>query len=365
MNLDDLPPLIVAGRTDRLREPLAAHPVDVLVVHRLVDVRWLTGFTGTAGLVVVTADETVLVTDPRYGERAATELSGAGCDAAIEIGSADEQERWLQSVLAGRRVGLDETAVTWAQARRLRAGPAAAVEALPPIVPTLREVKDAAEVARIRVAATIADEALAAVRPTLADRPSEADVARLLDRTMEDLGADGPGYGTIVASGPNAALPHASPGDRVIDHGDSVIVDVGAEVEGYRSDMTRSFVIGEPDLDQELWLDVVLDAQRAAVEQLRPGVTGKAVHEAAAEVIAATGLGDAFVHGVGHGVGLVIHETPFLARSDEPLQVGQVVTVEPGIYVPGRGGVRWEDLFAMTDDGAEVLTGSPKDPIVR
>ncbi|MEM8903288.1 MAG: Xaa-Pro peptidase family protein [Actinomycetota bacterium] len=360
-----MPPLLVSGRIDRLRERLARLPVDALLVHRLVDVRWLTGFAGSAGLVLVTADDAVLVTDPRYGDRATVELAAAGAEVTVEVGGPEARERYLRDRLAGRRLGVDASAVTWAQARELVDGTAVAVEPLDPLVPTLREVKDDAEVARIAACAAVADEALASVRPILADEPTEAEVARLLDRTMEDLGADGPGYGTIVASGPNAALPHAAPGDRRIAPGDTVIIDVGAEVDGYRSDMTRSFVIGEPDLDQERWLDVVLDAQTVAIDHVRPGSTGREVHEAAAAVLAGHDLRDAFVHGVGHGVGLVIHETPFLAESDEPLRPGQVVTVEPGVYLPGRGGVRWEDLLVVTDDGADVLTAAPKDPIVR
>ncbi len=365
MSRAELLPLLVAGRVERLRDELSTHGVDALLVHRLVDVRWLTGFTGSAGTVLVTADEAVLITDPRYGDRATAELQAAGSDTNVEVGSIEAQARFLDDALTGRRVGLDKSAATWEQARRLSSGAAAAVEAVPPLVPRLREVKDGAEVGRIRAAAAIADAALAAVRPSLADRPTEAELARLLDRAMEDLGADRPGYGTIVASGPNAALPHAAPGERVISDGDTVIVDVGAEVDGYRSDMTRTFVIGEPDPERELWLDVVQQAQAAAVDRLRPGSTGTDVHRAAADLLDDAGLGDAFVHGIGHGVGLVIHETPFLARSEEPLRAGQVVTVEPGVYLPGRGGVRWEDLFVVTTEGSTALTASPKDPIVR
>ncbi|MEO1062598.1 MAG: aminopeptidase P family protein [Actinomycetota bacterium] len=365
MSVGELPPLLVSGRLDRLRERLAQLPVEALVLHRLVDVRWLTGFTGTAGLAVVTPDDALLVTDPRYGERAEGELGSSAAEVRIEVAAHERQRELVDAALVGHRVGVDATALTWEQARELSAGPAASVEPVGAVVAGLRTIKDAAEIARMRAAAAVADEALATVRPSLADRPTEAEVARALDRAMEDRGADGPGYGTIVASGPNAALPHAAPGDRVIGEGDTVIIDVGAEVDGYRSDMTRSFVIGEPDADQELWLDAVQQAQEAAVDRVRPGATGVEVHEVAVAALAEHGLREAFVHGVGHGVGLVIHEDPFLARSDEPLRPGQVVTVEPGVYLPGRGGVRWEDLLLVTDDEPEALTSSPKDPIVR
>ncbi|MEM9606623.1 MAG: aminopeptidase P family protein [Actinomycetota bacterium] len=359
-----LPPLLVGGRIERLRSLLVEHDVDALVVHRLVDVRWLTGFTGSAGTVVVAHDEAVLVTDARYRDRAEAELLAAGADARLLIAGHDEQAQRISSLVGRGAVGVDETAVSWAQARRLDADGSGQVVPLPPLVPRLRERKDAAELARMRAAARIADAALAEVRPLLGAGATERDVARALDRAMEDRGADGPGYGTIVASGPNSALPHATPCGRRIERGDLVVIDVGAEVDGYRSDMTRTFVVGAPDTEQQRLLDLVLEAQQAAIARVAVGVSARSIHRAAAEVFAEAGLGDAFLHGVGHGVGLVIHEDPFLARSDSPLEAGHAITVEPGLYLPEVGGVRWEDLLHVGESGVECLTAAPKTPVV-
>lgn len=334
------------------------------MVHRLVDVRWLTGFTGSAGTVVVTDDEVVLVTDARYGDRASEEVAAAGSAATVVVAAHDNQFAVIDDLVAGRRLGVDESAVSWAQARALASRGSAEVVPLAPLVPRLREHKDEPELARMRAAAAAADAALAEVCPLLAAGPTERDVAVALDRAMEDLGAHGPGYGTIVASGPNSARPHATPGRRRIEAGDLVVIDVGAEVDGYRSDMTRSFVIGPPNPDQRRLLDLVEGAQQAALAVVAEGVPARAVHEAAVAVFAEEGMADAFLHGTGHGVGLVIHEEPFLARSDEPLGAGHAITVEPGLYVPEVGGVRWEDLVVVTDRGVDCLTGAPKSPVV-
>jgi Xaa-Pro aminopeptidase len=224
-------------------------------------------------------------------------------------------------------------------------------------------VKDDGEVARIEAACRIADDALAAVRPRLWDGLTEADFARALESAMFERGAEALSFSTIVGSGPNGALPHHDAARRRIEPGDLVVVDFGAMVDGYHSDMTRTFVVGEPTADQARLLTAVTEAQAAGAAAVAPGVATTDVDARCREVLDGYGLGELFHHGTGHGVGLVIHEAPMLGRtSTGVLEAGNVITVEPGVYVAGLGGVRVEDTLAVTADGARPLTSFPKDP---
>ena len=228
----------------------------------------------------------------------------------------------------------------------------------------LRRIKDDGELARMALAASIADDALAAVAPMLADTPTEADVRDELEHRMRRLGADGPSYDTIVASGPdNAARPHHETGRRTIVEGDTVIIDVGALVDGYHSDMTRTFVIGEPTTRAARGLRArARAAQLAGLEAIAAGVAARDIDAACRDLFADAGYGDWYIHGTGHGVGLDIHEDPFSSTvSSDELLVGDVVTVEPGLYRGGFGGVRIEDLVAVTADGGRRLTHLSKD----
>jgi len=360
-----LPPLDVAARADRVRAAASEQGCDALVVSDLTNVRYLTGFTGSAGVLVVRPDDLVLVTDGRYREQAADQLAAARVEADLAI--TRDTDRVLGDVLAGiGRVGLEADHVTWDGQHRW--ADAIAGELVPTVglVLGLRAVKDDGEVARLELAAAIADEALAAVRPLLRDRPTERDVARALEAAMLDRGADGPSFETIVASGPNAAKPHARPTDRVVGasgEGELVVVDFGALYEGYHSDMTRTFVVGEPSATQQRMLDVVASAQAAGVAAVRAGVACTAVDDACREVIVDAGWADAFVHGTGHGIGLVIHEEPRLSpESTSLLAPGHCVTVEPGVYLAEHGGVRIEDSVVVTATGSRPLTASPYDP---
>jgi len=361
-----LPPLDVASRAARVREAAAEAGCDALVVSESTNVRYLTGFTGSAGVLVVRPDDLVLVTDGRYRDQAADQLAAAGVDADLAI--TRETERVLADALAPiARVGLEADHVTWDQQRRW--AEALAVEPVPTVglVLDLRAVKDEGEVARLEQAAAIADEALAAVRPMLAERPTEREVARALESAMLDRGAQGPSFETIVASGPNGAKPHARPSDRVVgERGEPelVVIDFGALYDGYHSDMTRTFAVGEPTPTQQRMLDVVASSQAAGVEAVRAGVPCVAVDRACREVIADAGWADAFVHGTGHGIGLVIHEEPRLSpESSALLAPGHCVTVEPGVYLPEHGGVRIEDSVVVTATGSRPLTLSPYDPL--
>lgn len=362
----ELPAMDVAGRADRVRAALDG-AADALVVTKLVNVRWLTGFTGSAGFVVLTHGGLTLVTDGRYATQAGEQLAGAGVDADVAIGlTTSDQDDVLRGVTAGAgRVALEAQAITWADQRRYADLLDAELVPTDALVDGLRVVKDDGEIARVEAAAAIATEALDRVRGRLHDGPTEAEFGIELDTEMRRLGASGPSFETIVASGPNSAKPHHRPSQRRIVEGDLVVLDFGAKVDGYCSDMTRTVCLGEPTPDQQRMLDVVTEAQAAGVAAVRAGAGCRAVDTVCREVIGAAGWADAFSHGTGHGVGLEIHEAPRLASSvDEAatLVARSVVTVEPGVYLPGVGGVRIEDSVVVTDDGCRPLTHAPKDP---
>jgi Xaa-Pro aminopeptidase len=233
------------------------------------------------------------------------------------------------------------------------------------LVERLRAIKDDAEVARIRAACAIADEALAEVLPGLHDAPSERQFALNLEWAMRARGATGTSFDTIIASGPNGSKPHARPTDRAIQSGELVVIDFGCIVDGYCSDMTRTVSVGDPGPDARRVWDVVAASQRAGRDAVRAGVTCASVDRASRAVIEDAGWGPSFAHGTGHGVGLEIHEAPRVsASSDGTLEPGHVVTVEPGVYLPGTGGVRIEDTVVVTSDGATALTEFPKSLVI-
>ncbi len=355
----DLPRLHVDGRIDVLRARLAADGIDAAVVTSGSNILWLTGFTGSNGAVVVTADGAVLVTDGRYAQQAPEQLDVAGCDAEVVIADSPVL------VTAGRLgtvgvVGL-ETTIAWGDQRRWQAALDAEVVPMIELVEEIRAVKDAAELARIQAAASTVDDALGDVCCLVRAGVSELDIQRALDEAIRSRGAAGPAYETIVASGPNSARPHARPTGRVLEPSDLVIIDAGAVVESYRSDMTRTFVVGDPTEAGADMIDLVTRSQAAGVASVRPGVEAGAVDEACRSIIDEAGFGAAFVHGTGHGVGLDIHELPRVRPgSTAILHPGHVITVEPGVYVSGVGGVRVEDSVVVTDDGCRSLTRYPK-----
>ncbi len=364
----DLAPMDTAGRAGRLRERLADAGCDALLVTNLVNVRYLTGFTGSAALLAVLADELVFVSDGRYGEQAAGQLGAAGVDARIEITGTDQRQRLVAAFAGVARIGLEADAVTWAAQRRYAADwfPDAEMIATEGLVDGLREVKDDGEVARIEAAATVADTALANVGPRLLEGPTEEEFGLELDTEIRRLGASGTSFETIVAAGPNGAMPHHRPGPRRLAEGDLVVIDFGAVVDGYCSDMTRTFVLGDPTATQARMLEVVGTSQAAGVAAVAPGVACRGVDDACRQVVGDAGWGDAFLHGTGHGVGLEIHEAPRVtATSDATLVAGHVVTVEPGVYLPEHGGVRVEDTVVVTAEGCRALTRAPKDPVLR
>ena len=369
------PVMDVPARVERLRAGLGeAGPdgsgIDALLVTHLVNVRYLTGFTGSAAIVLLTADGMIFVTDGRYADQSAEQLAATGVDAHIHIGlTGASQKDYLKEVAAGiPRLGLEADDVTWARQRRFATDWFPDAELLPTegLIETLRRTKDAGEVARMAEAARIADDALAKVRPRFAEGPTEREIALDLDFEMRRLGAEGSSFETIVASGPNGAKPHHRPGDRRIGPGELVVVDFGAIVEGYCSDMTRTLCVGEPSTATAArMVEVVAESQRAGVSAVRAGVEAKAVDEACRSIIAEAGWADAFLHSTGHGVGLDIHEEPRVgSTSSETLGAGYVVTVEPGVYLAEYGGVRIEDTVVVTEEGCTVLTNAPKTLVV-
>ncbi len=359
-----LPAMDTAGRISRLRERLGDEGCDALVVSDLANVRYLTGFTGSNATLLVTPDALHLVTDGRYRTQAAEQLDRAGVDAAIAIAN-DPGPELRRAARGITRIGLEAETVSWAQHRRWSTDIFSWAHLVPTdgVVLRLRAVKDQGEVARLRNASRIADDALADVRDRLHDGITEARFRRELEEAMADHGSDGPSFDTIVASGPNGAKPHARPTDRVIGAagvGELVVIDFGATTDGYHSDMTRTLAVGEPSATQRDMIDVVRRSQAAGVEAVRAGARGVEVDRTCRAVIDDAGWGDAFIHGTGHGIGLVIHEEPRLSTaSTDVLAPGHCVTVEPGVYLPEHGGVRIEDSMVVTATGRDLLTTAP------
>ncbi|AMO61764.1 cytoplasmic peptidase PepQ [Mycolicibacterium phlei] len=357
--------MTISQRRGRLRERLAAADLDAMLVTDLVNVRYLSGFTGSNAALLIRADDDtpVLATDGRYRTQAARQAP----DAEIVIERACGPYLARRAAADGvKRLGFESHVVTVdAHARLLdAAGEGTELVRAAGTVEALREVKDAGEVAILRLACEAADAALRDLIDRGGLRPgrTEKEVRRELEALMLDHGADGPSFETIVATGANSAIPHHRPTDAVLAAGDFVKIDFGALVAGYHSDMTRTFVLGPAaDWQREIY-ELVATAQRAGREALAPGVALKDVDAASRQVIVDAGYGDNFGHGLGHGVGLQIHEAPGInSAAAGTLLAGSAVTVEPGVYLPDRGGVRIEDTLVVGDGTPDLLTRFPKE----
>ena len=362
-------PMEVSSRAERLQAALAEAEVDALLVTNLTNIRYLTGFTGSAAMLLVARTGLTFVTDGRYGQQAEAQLAAAGVRAAVEVSGTAQREAVTAAVGAAAvtRLGLEADAVTWLAQRTYDQDWFPELNLVPTtgLVGGLRLHKDDGEIDRIASACSIADTALAQVRGLLAERPTEVEFGLELDTAMRRLGADDVSFETIVASGPNGARPHHRPGQRTIVEGDLVVVDFGALIDGYHSDMTRTVMVGKPSATQARMYEVVIEAQAAGVDVVADGVPAKAVDDACRQMIAAAGWLGAFLHGTGHGVGLDIHEDPRVNQtSDATLSTRCVVTVEPGVYLPEHGGVRIEDTVVVTPHGCRPVTLSPKSPAV-
>ena len=337
-------------RVDRLRDALQ----EPLLVSAGANIRYLTGFSSSNAALLVEPERLRLFSDFRY---AASARSLEGVEFV-------EANRNLYASLAEQlegKIGFEANAVTYAEYETLAGG---GLDLVPrrDLVETLRAVKDDGELEAIRAAAAVTNEALERFSQERFTGRTERDLAWRLDGLFHELGAKGPAFETIVAGGPNAALPHSRPTEREIQPGETVVVDSGALVDGYCADCTRTFATGPLPEHLEQAYAVCLEGQQAGLEATRAGTTGIGADAAARAVIDRAGFGEQFGHGLGHGVGIEVHEAPRLSRqSSDTLAPKNVVTVEPGIYLPGEGGIRIEDLVIVTDDGPEILTSFTKD----
>lgn len=351
-----------AARRDALRATFAARDVPAALITRLLNVRYLTGFTGSNGLLLVRADGAdVLVTDGRYRDQAAAQTEGV--EIVVERPLLGPVGGWLTAGNIGR-LGVETHVLTLDE----RAALPATVEtvSIDRAVEKLRYTKDETELDLIRTACAMSARALEGLFSTRLGGRTEREIARDLENRMYAEGAEALAFSTIVASGPNSAIPHHSPTDRVVGRGDFLKIDFGARHAGYHADCTRTVVVGAPPAawQQELH-DLVRTAQQAGREALKPGAELSVVDAAARDVIKAAGHGAAFTHGLGHGVGLEIHEDPFFAANATGTLADRTpVTVEPGVYLPGRGGVRIEDTLVVRDGEPELLTPTTKDLVV-
>ncbi|HEY0391891.1 MAG TPA: aminopeptidase P family protein [Solirubrobacterales bacterium] len=344
-------------RADRLAALVAERELDCFLVSDLVNVQYLTGFGGTNGACVCGAETRVFLTDFRYTERAETEVEGWD---VVTV-----KDDWLGGIaerLVGK-VGFEDHHMSVRAKGKLeeKLPDGVSLAAAGGTVEKLRRVKDEGELAAIKAAAELADEAWRwALDRGLAGR-TELDVARAVEAWLREQGAE-PSFPTIVAAGPNGALPHAEPGEREIGRGELVVFDMGAKLNRYCSDGTRTFATGEPGERAREVYEVVREAQATGLAAVRAGARAEDVDTVARERIAAAGHGERFGHGLGHGVGLEVHEEPRVSqRSEDALAGGEVVTIEPGVYLPGDLGVRIEDLVVVTEDGHRNLSTLPKE----
>ena len=352
-----MPPDRRAERQAALRQAIGGEGLDALLVTHLPNIRYLTGFSGSAAVLLVREDTTVLISDFRYAEQALVEVGGA---AIVEIDQRSVWER-LGRVLAARptgRIGIESHSLTVRDAERLSGLTRTAVAPTTDLVERLRAMKSPEEVAAIRSAAGLAQDALAEVLPGIRVGQTEVEIGALLEGALRRRGSEWHPFPTIVASGARSALPHARTSQKAVGAGDLLLLDFGAQVDGYCADLTRTVVVGARADDRQRTVhELVQTAQRRAIEHLRPGMPAREGDALARDVITSRGFGDAFGHSLGHGLGLEVHEAPRLAPTSEaPLPPHAVVTVEPGVYFPGWGGIRLEDDVYLGPAGTERLS---------
>jgi len=354
-----------AGRLAALRQMLDGWEVDGLLLGGASNRRWLSGFTGSSGWLLVTKKKALLATDHRYWEQATLE---APLFELVKL-AGKESEHWPNFLTSAdvSRLAVEGRHLTLKQFETIVRASDAEFLTLDKSVEGLRAVKQEWEIAAIRAAAEITDHVMAQVPAIARPGMSERSLAWELEKRMRQAGADAMAFDIIVASGPNGAMAHHTPGEQSLESGDCIIVDMGAKLDGYHSDLTRTFYLGATPSEQFLRIyGTVFRAQEAAISRMRSGMAGKEIDSLARELITEAGFGDAAGQSLGHGVGLDIHEEPFLSfrSEDEPVPPGVVVSVEPGIYLTGWGGVRIEDLVSLSAQGAELISQCPKDPII-
>jgi len=353
------------SRLTALRAKMRDLDVDTFMVSQPENRRYVSGFTGSAGIAFVTEDSAKLATDFRYYEQ--VKLQAPGFELIELKGPAEAMLPEILNDLQARRVAFESDVVTYDLYQTFAGVMPEGVELIPikEVLYWLRAVKDASEIESLRKAVALADSAMDAMRAILQPGMTEKEVAWKLEQEMRLAGAEKLSFDIICAAGAAGAMSHAVPSDRPIPAGVPIVIDMGCKVDGYCSDLTRTLIIGEPDAQFREIYDIVLRAQERAEAEIKPDMSGKAAHALAAEVIGDAGYADKFGHGLGHGVGLAIHELPRLSpAAEQTLQPGHVFSVEPGIYLPEWGGVRIEDMAVLEEDGVNVLTRTSKDPVV-
>ena len=357
------------GRQSRLKTVVEQNRLDALLVSHLPNIRYISGFTGSAGVLLAMESAILLFTDGRYKEQARTEVVGA----RVVIGrkpALTAAGEWLNAhgkKLGIRVAGIEVQYLRVAERDQLRKVLRSnlRLREAPPLIERMRMVKDDEEIASLRCAvrlgASLFDVALKMIRPGT----KEIEVAAEMEYEARKTGAEGMSFETIIAAGPRSALPHGRASTAAIPATGFVVCDFGIILAGYCSDMTRTVHVGKPNADAEKMYDAVREAQQAAIDRVRPGVSVGEVDHAARKVLTARGFGKYFTHSTGHGVGLEIHEPPRVARGQSDLlRSGMVITIEPGVYVPGTGGVRIEDMVVVTEGGCEVLTPTSKELVI-
>jgi len=354
--------------TDRLERMVARLPekeLDGILISAPDNRQYMSGFTGSAGYLFIAKGKAVLVTDSRYTEQAANQATG------FEVVQIRGGWDWLVELLKSsgvRRLGFESQDMTVATYNNLldalkEDSDASKVSliAASGLTEEQRVTKDEGELAFLQRAIDASDAAMEAVCPAIQEGMTESEVAWRMEKAMREFGADGISFETIVASGPNGAMAHHRPSDRQIQNGEPIVIDMGARVGGYCSDITRTVLLGEPDDTFRKIYDIVLGAQLTAINTVRPGMTGEECDGLSRDVIVQAGYGDNFGHSLGHGVGLAVHENPRVSpRSTDSLEPDMVFTVEPGIYVSGWGGVRIEDIVVLGEKGATPLSKASK-----
>ena len=352
-------------RLASLRKRMAEKDLDAIIISTPENRRYLSGFTGSAGYLLVSADHAILATDFRYIEQAGKQSPDFR---VIKVGN---DWSWFSEILEAhgmRRIGFESHHMTVATYRQvtesvqeLPSGDRPSIVATTGTVEALRRVKELEELAHLQSAIDVADATMEAITPTIQAGETERELAWRLEKQMRELGADSLSFDTIVAAGSNGAMPHHRPSDKAIAPGEPIVIDMGAKVGGYCGDITRTVCVGEPDETFRKIYDIVLGAQLTAIATVRAGMSGGDADELSRVVIAEAGYGDNFGHSLGHGVGLAIHEYPRVGpKSDHPLEEGMVFTVEPGIYLQDWGGVRIEDVVILEKEGARVLSKAAK-----
>jgi Xaa-Pro aminopeptidase len=351
------------SRLRRTHAAIEQRRLDVLLISYLPNIRYLCGFSGSAGVLLITARDKILLTDGRYTEQARLEVKGAKVKIVKKAALAAAAE-WLQKYPRLTRVGIEAAHMSVAERAALAKaiGKKKKIIASPPIIEPLRMIKDAHEIAAIRAACKLGVELFRTITSKLRPKITESQLAGELEFAARQAGAEQMAFSTIIAGGERSALPHGRASNAAIPQQGFVVCDFGVILAGYCSDMTRTVHVGRPQPEARSSYEAIREAQQVALDAVKPGVTSGEVDQAARKLLYNRGLGKFFTHSTGHGLGLEIHEAPKIAAAqNEVLRPGMVITIEPGVYLPGKWGIRIEDTVVVTETGCEILTPCPKD----